>query len=390
MDFNQIIDRRGTHSSRWDTLESKFGIPMDKGLSMWTADSDYKTAPCVLAAVKKALDHGIFGYYAKPESYKNAIQWWMRTRHNWEVDTDRIVTTQGLGHAIATCIDIFSEPGDHVLIFSPVYLEFRFKIEKANRIVTESPLKRVGDAYYIDFDDAEARMTGKEKLLIWCSPQNPSGRIWTTEELRSVAEFAARHDLIIVSDEIHHDIVYGDNEFVPMDIAAPEHRDRLIIGTSASKTFNIAGMRTGNLIIPDKDLYERVAGRLYQLDYKANILGYHMTEAAYSPEGAEWADAQIVHLEGNRAEFDAGINAIPGVHSLPLASTFLAWVDFSGTGMPFEEFDKRIRERAMIAPSVGPDFGAGGETFMRFNLAAPRARITEAIDRLQSAFSDLQ
>ncbi len=390
MTFDDIIDRRGTNSSKWDVLPRMFDVPLDDGLAMWTADSDYKTAPCVIEAVRRAADHGVFGYWTDYTTYNAAICWWMKTRHGWEIDGDWIITAQGLGNAIGLCIDIWTDPGDHALIFSPVYHEFRRKLTRAGRNTTESPLVRDGDTYVIDFEDAEARLTGKEKLLIWCSPQNPSGRVWTVDELRQVAAFADKHDLILVADEVHHDLVYAGNTFVPMDVAAPEYRHRTVTLTASSKTFNIAGMKTGNFIIPDETLRAQVNGRLTALNYEANRLGYEMVTAAYSPEGAEWVDAQMAHLDSNRKTFDAAINAIPGVSSMPLQSTYLAWVDFSGTGMEFEEISRRIRKDARIAPSPGPEFGAGGEFSMRFNLATQGARVHEAVARLQEAFKDLQ
>ena len=389
-DFDQQIDRRGTHCSKWDSMEQLYGVAPDDGLAMWTADSDYPTAPCVIEALRRAADHGIFGYTNTFPGYLESIRWWMHSRHDWQIDTDWILTTQGLGNAIALALDLWSAPGDGVVTFTPVYHEFRNKVERAGRVVTECPMKRDGDTYLLDLEDAGALLRGDEKILIWCSPQNPSGRVWTADELRSVAEFAARHDLLLISDEVHHDLVYPGRTFVPMHVAAPEAQERLVILTAASKTFNIAGQRTGNMIIPDPELRRAMKQRLTTLDYKPAALSLLMIAAAYSPEGAAWADAQIEHLAGNRAVFDAAIESIPGVHSLPLQATYLAWVDFSGTGMPFEEFDRRIRETARIAPSAGPTFGPGGESFERFNLAMPRAQVIKAGERLKEAFADLQ
>ena len=390
MNFNAPIDRRGTHSSKWDLMQTLYGVSPDDGLAMWTADSDYATAPCVIDAVRDAADFGVFGYSWPYPEYLEAIRWWMKTRHKWEIDTDWILTSQGLGNAIALSLDIWSNPGDGVVIFSPVYHEFASKINKTGRRVVECPLVRDGDTYALDLDDAQARLTGSEKLLIWCSPQNPSGRIWTQDELRAVADFAERNDLILISDEIHHDLVYPGNRFVPMDVAAPGYRHRMVYLTAASKTFNIAGQRTGNMIIPDPDLRTAMKHRLQTLDYKPSALGVQMIAAAYSAQGAQWVDAQIVHLDGNRRIFDEAVNAIPGVRSMPLQSTFLAWVDFSGTGMAPGEIAARIRDEARIAVSSGQGFGTGGETFQRFNLATQVSRVVEAGDRLRAAFGDLQ
>ena len=390
MNFDDIIERRGTQSSKWDFMERFSGVSPDDGIAMWTADSDYAAPDCVRDAVRRAADHGCFGYLPETDEYRAAIQWWMKTRHDWEIDTSWILTAQGLGNAIALCLDVWSAPGDHVAIFSPVYHEFRYKIEKSGRVTTEIPLVRQGDTYMLDLDDAQSRLTGKEKILIWCSPQNPSGRVWTTGELRAVAEFATRNDLVLVSDEVHHDLVYSGSTFVPMHVAAPEATGRMIVLTSASKTFNIAGQRTGNMIIPDAALRAVMKHRQESLDYKPSGLGLVMIQAAYSPEGAAWVDAQVAYLADNVALFQSAMDAIPGVHALPLASTFLAWIDFADTGMSFDEVKQRIHKDARIAPSLGPGFGTGGEMFMRFNLAAPRARIQDACERMAAAFSDLQ
>lgn len=390
MSFNTPIDRRNTASVKWDLMEKLFQVSPDDGLAMWTADSDYPTAPCVLEALQKAVNHGVFGYGFESPAYLDAIAWWMKARHGWEIETDWILTTQGLGNAIALCLDVWSAPGDAAAIFTPVYHEFALKVQKAGRVVTECPLKREGDTYVLDLEDAQSRLTGKEKLLIWCSPQNPSGRIWTADELRAVAAFARKNSMLLICDEIHHDLVFAGNSFVAMAVAAPDEMDNTVYLTSASKTFNIAGQRTGNMIIADEKLRADMRSRLNSLDYKPSVLGVTMIAAAYSPEGAIWADAQMEHLQTNRDIFDAGINAIPGVWSMPLQATYLGWVDFSGTGMNHEEVATRIRDVAKIAVSAGPTFGTGGETFMRFNLATQTAVIEDAVSRMQKAFSDLQ
>lgn len=390
MDFETPLDRRGTHSSKWDKMEELFGVSPEDGLSMWTADSDYATAPCVQEALRKAADFGVFGYSWAHPDYLSAISWWMQTRHGWSVDPDWILTSQGLGNAIALSLDVWTEPGDRVVIFPPVYHEFANKIRKTGREVRECPLRLKDGRYELDLDDAQSRLSGEETMLIWCSPQNPSGRIWTADELRSVAEFAERNGLILISDEIHHDLVYKGETFVPMDVAAPEMRPRTIHLTAASKTFNIAGLRTGNMIIPDPGLRAAMQRRLNTLDYGPSSLGVEAIRAAYTPEGAGWVDAQMAHLDKNRKLMDEGLNAIPGLRSMPLQSTYLAWVDFTGTGMSHEEVTARIRDDARIAVSPGPGFGTGGDGFQRINFATQTARVKDAVARLQRAFADLQ
>jgi len=225
--------------------------------------------------------------------------------------------------------------------------------------------------------------------VILCSPHNPGGRVWSREELQGVADFAKRHDLVLVSDEIHHDLVMPGHKHIPMaHIGGIE--DRLVMMTATTKTFNIAGGHTGNVIIHDPKLRQRFAQRMAALGVSANSFGLIMATAAYSPEGAAWVDELTAYLDGNRKLFDDAVNAIPGLRSMPLESTYLAWVDFSGTGMAPAEFQERVEKSAAIAANHGATFGTGGESFMRFNLATPRARVEEACNRLAKAFSDLQ
>lgn len=244
--------------------------------------------------------------------------------------------------------------------------------------------------YKMDFDAYEAQMTGTEKMVILCSPHNPGGRVWTLDELKGVAEFAKRHDLILVSDEIHHDLVMPGNKHHVMAVAEPDILDRLVMMTATTKTFNIAGSHTGNVIIPDDALRAKFNARMMALGISGNSFGLEMTTAGYSPEGAAWVDALVEYLDGNRRLLDEALNSIPGVTSMPMESTYLAWVDFTGTGMSGPEYKKRIEQDARIAANHGETFGKGGETFMRFNFATPRARVAEAAERLKDAFSDLQ
>jgi cysteine-S-conjugate beta-lyase len=227
-------------------------------------------------------------------------------------------------------------------------------------------------------------------MLILCSPHNPGGRVWTAKELRAVADFCVTHDLILVSDEIHHDLVYPGQKHIPMPLAAPHVTDRLVMMTATTKTFNIAGAHIGNVIIADPTLRKTFANTMNAMGISPNSFGMHMATAAYSPEGAAWVDDLMRYLDGNRRLFDDGINSIPGLRSTPLEATYLAWVDFSGTGMAPTEFIERVEKVAKIATNYGTSFGTGGESYLRFNIACPRAQVVEAVGRLQRAFADLQ
>ncbi|MFV2002968.1 MAG: MalY/PatB family protein [Paracoccaceae bacterium] len=390
MNFDEPIDRRNTHSDKWDSMYARYGVSPDDGIAMWVADMDFRSPQCVIDAVAAQHAHGVFGYFGDQAAYRAAICWWMKTRHDWTVDAESIFTTHGLVNGTALCIESFTQPCDGVVLFTPVYHAFARVIKASGREVVECPLKNNAGRYEMDFAAYDAQMTGRERLLLLCSPHNPCGRVWSKSELQDVADFARRHDLILVSDEVHHDLVFGDTIHTPMANIDPTVADRLVILSAASKTFNIAGNYSGNVIIADQTLRARFANRMKAFGISANAFGLHMTTAAYSPDGAKWVNALNTYLDGNRQLLDAGLNAIPGVRSMEMQATHLAWVDFAGTGMSAEEFTARVEKRARIAVSHGPGFGLGGETFLRFNFATQRARLTEAVERMQDAFSDLQ
>jgi len=390
MSFDDIIDRRNTHCAKWDVMEPLYGVPLKDGIAMWVADMDFRAPDCIQDAVQKMRDHGIYGYYGDDAAYRASIVWWMKNRHGWDVDPKAIFTTHGLVNGTALCVDAFTEKGDGVVLFTPVYHAFARVIKAAGRKVVECPLVNNDGRYEMDFAAYDPLMTGDEKMVILCSPHNPGGRIWTQGELQGVADFCRRHDLLLVSDEIHHDLVMPGHRHIPMPLADPAIADRLVMMTASSKTFNIAGAHSGNVIIHDDALRARFAATMLALGLAPNSFGLTMTEAAYSPEGAAWVDRLVSYLDGNRQMFDAGINAIPGLKSMPLEATYLAWVDFSGTGMAPAEYTARVEKVAKIAANHGETFGTGGENFLRFNLATPRARVQEALTRLKDAFSDLQ
>ena len=390
MDFDEVIDRRGTHSSKWDTMEELYGVSPDSGLSMWVADMDFRAPKIIQEKLRGINSHGIYGYYGDYKEYNNSIKWWMKNRHNWEIDTSWIFTTHGLVNGTGLCIDAFTKPGDGIILFTPVYYQFSNLVEAARRKVVECPLKLIDNHYHFDFVEYERNLSGDEKMVILCSPHNPGGRVWTKNELQEVAKFAKKHDLVLVSDEIHHDLVYPNKSHTVMPIADPSVCDRLVMMTATTKTFNIAGAHSGNVIIPHPNLRQKFSQRIKALGISPNSFGLFMATAAYSPEGAQWLDELLHYIDGNRVIFDREVNKIPGLSSMPLEGTYLAWVDFSGTGMEEEEFIYRVQEKAKIAVNHGSTFGTGGEKFLRFNLATPRTLVVEATKRLKDAFSDLQ
>lgn len=389
MSFDNTPERRGTHSEKWDSMEALYGVSPDDGISMWVADMEFQPPQCVQDAVQAMRDHGVYGYFGEEGDYRAAIQWWMSERHGWQIDPAWIFTTHGLVNGTALCVDAYTTAGDGVVLFTPVYHAFAKVINAAGRQVVSCELVNNAGHYEFDFDAYDAQMTGNERMLILCSPHNPGGRVWTKSELQAVAAFAKRHELILVSDEIHHDLTMPGHTHIPM-AHIDGITDRLVTMTATTKTFNIAGSHSGNVIIEDPDLRARFGGRMAALGISPNSFGLFMATAAYSPEGAAWVDDLRAYLDGNRKVFDAGLNAIPGIKSMDLQSTYLAWVDFADTGMSAAEFTKRVQSDAKIAANHGQTFGQGGDTFLRFNLGTSRAEVGKAVARLQAAFSDLQ
>lgn len=388
--FDERIDRRGTHSAKWDMMEPIYGVPAADGIAMWVADMDFRPPACVQKAVEDMVAHGVYGYFGDDRAYCDAIIWWMKTRHHWDVARETIFTTHGLVNGTAMCVEAFTDPGDGVVLMTPVYHAFARVIKAAGRKVVECPLALSDGRYGLDIAGWDARLDGSERMFVLCSPHNPGGRVWSADELRAIADFCRRHELILVSDEIHHDLVMPGQRHIPMPLAAPEISDRLVMMTATTKTFNIAGAHIGNVLIADEDLRRRFAATMAAFGISPNSFGMAMATAAYSPEGAAWVDALNLYLDGNRRLFDAGIGTIPGLRSMPLEATYLAWVDLAGTGMPASEFNARVEKQARIAVNHGPTFGAGGGSFLRFNLATPRSVVAEAVARLKTAFSDLQ
>lgn len=388
-DFDRIIDRRGTHSSKWGAMESIYGVSPDDGIPMWVADMDFAAPPAVADKLREMADFGVFGYHGPQTDYFAAIAAFMKRRHGWEVDPSWISTTHGLVAGTAICLQAFTEPGDGVIVFSPVYHAFHRIIKANGRRVVESQLVDTDGRYEMDLDALAASLDGSEKMVIFCSPHNPGGRVWTRAEIRALAEFCEAHDLVLVSDEIHCDLVYPGATHMMTPLAAPEAQARTVVLVASTKTFNIAGAETGNVIIANPALRARFQAAHAAVGATPNAMGVEMATAAFA-HGDAWLDALVAYLDGNRKLFDAGVNAIPGLRSMPLEATYLAWVDFSGLGMTQAEINDRVAKSAKIAANHGPTFGKGGEGWMRFNFATPRSRVEEAVRRLAEAFGDLQ
>ncbi|MFA0086965.1 MalY/PatB family protein [Vibrio sp. 10N.261.51.F12] len=385
-DFDEVIERVGTHSAKWDEMESIFGVSADNGLPMWVADMDFKAPPQVNEALLAAAQNGVNGYYGDDKQYQQAVTGWMQRRHQWTVEPEWVVTCAGLVQGTALCVQAYSEPNDGVILFTPVYHAFSRVIKANGRRVVESELVQRDGQYHMDLDALERQLTGDEKMVVMCSPHNPGGRVWTRQEIQALATFCQQHSLVLVVDEIHHDLVYAGSKHTAAPLAAPEAIDNMVILAATTKTFNIASALTGAAIIPNKTLRNQYQTVLNAAGIGPNRIGMLMAISAYE-HGEPWLDALLTYLDENRRIFDEGVHAIAGVRSMKLEATYLSWVDFSGTGLSPQDVIQRVQTVANIAASHGESFGSGGESFLRFNLAMPRSLVEEAVARLQAAFS---
>lgn len=390
-DFDHIIERRGTHSSKWDNIATLSGIEAPDAIPMWVADMDFAAPPGVTAALRAEVDRAVHGYYADTGSWAAALADWMARRHNLQIDPSWVSPTPGIVSGLGLILQAVSAPGDEVVVFPPAYHAFRKIILANERRIVDVQLAEVGGRYSMDFDLLRKKITPRTKVVFFCNPHNPGGTVWSADEIRALASLCADRDLILVSDEIHCDLIFAGAKHVPTMLAAPGITDRLITCVAATKTFNLAGAHVGACITTDPKLKRRLDARIAASGLGSyNGFGMAATEAAWRT-GEAWLDALMPYLSENRDLFDTRIEAaVPGARSMRLDGTYLAWVNFAGTGLAPEDVAARVATGARIFASPGSQFGPGGEAWLRFNFATPRPILDEALTRLEAAFQDLR
>ena len=390
-DFDRVIDRRGTHATKWDMTARLSGIQASDAIPMWVADMDFAAPPSVTAALVAEVSRAVHGYYADTGSWAIALADWMARRHGLSVNPEWVSPTPGVVSGLGLILQAVSEPGDEVVVFPPAYHAFRRIITANERRILDAQLVERQGRYFMDLDALRAKLTPRTKVVFFCSPHNPGGTVWSADEIRALATLCSERDLILVSDEIHCDLLLGGAKHTPTISAAPEIKDRLITCVAATKTFNLAGAHVGACVTSNAALKRRLDARIAASGLGSyNGFGMIATEAAWR-SGDAWLDALLPYLLGSRDLFDARIEAAaPGARSMRLDATYLAWVDFSGTGMTPEEVAARVSDRARIFASPGTQFGPGGESWLRFNFATPRPILEEALGRLDDAFRELR
>ena len=377
--FDTVINRRGTNSYKWDIVKEEDVIPL------WVADMDFKAAPAILEALKKRVEHGVFGYTLVPDSYYEAIINWFARRHNWQIDRSWIIYTTGVVPAVSCAIKALTLPGEKVLIQTPDYNCFFSSIKNNGCEVAENELVRRGDSYEVDFEDFE-RQCADEKTTVFllCNPHNPAGRVWTKEELERMNDICLAHGVRVISDEIHCELVMLGHRFTPFAAISDACRDNSVVLNSPTKAFNIAGLQIANIICADPAMRRRI-DRAVNINEVCDVnpFGVVALQAAYN-ESEEWLDSLNHYIWGNYLALKEFIaKELPRLEVTRLEGTYLAWVDIKATGLTSDEAYGKLMKEGRVYVNSGTMYGRrAGEGYLRINLACPRATLLEGMKRM--------
>ena len=387
-DFDREIERRDTTSVKWG-FSGSWGKGADV-LPLWVADMDFQAPACVLEALHRAVDHGIFGYSEAKGDYFDAVSGWFRDRFGWKTRPEWLVKTPGVVFSISVAVQALTEPGDAVLVQPPVYFPFYSQVQENGRRIVRNPLRLENGHYEIDFEDLERKLRDEAvKMLILCSPHNPVGRVWTEAELRRLGALCERYGVTVVADEIHCDFAFPEHPHTMFLKANPQLAGQTLVCTAPSKSFNLAGLQASNIWIPDEGLRERFQGVMRRVGYSAlNTLALEACRAAYAG-GAEWLDQCRDYLRGN-LDFlrDFLTERLPEVRLIEPEGTYFAWLDFRALGLSAEELERLVLRDARLWLDGGGMFGPEGDGFQRVVLACTRKTLREALERLARAVKD--
>ncbi|MGM9605498.1 MAG: MalY/PatB family protein [Faecousia sp.] len=387
-DFDQVFDRRNTNSLKYDFAVER-GRPADV-LPLWVADMDFRAPEPVLSALRKSVDHGIFGYSDTKADYYEAVAHWFHTRFGWRTQPQWLVKTPGVVFALAMAVRALTQNGDSVLIQPPVYYPFFSVIRDNGRKLVENPLIYRDGKYHIDFDDFERKIAEQNvKLFLLCSPHNPVGRVWTVEELRRLGSLCQKHGVYVVSDEIHCDFAFPEHPHHIFPEAVPELAERVIVCTAPSKTFNLAGLQVSNIWIPSEDIRKRFLLEIDRTGYsQLNTMGLVACQAAYTG-GGEWLEQCRVYLRNNLDFLRSFLRErIPQIRLVEPEGTYFAWLDCSGLRRGRRELNDLILNHARLWLDAGHIFGQDAGQFQRMVLACPRATLEQALEQLAQATAE--
>ena len=388
MNFDEIINRKGTSSVKYDGRSFYFG--KEDLIPMWVADMDFSVPEFITDAIIKRAKHPIYGYTLRPDSYFTSFIEWVKRRHNWEIQKKWILYSPGIVPALNFIVQAFSEPGDKVLIQPPVYHPFFHVVENNQREGVFNPLRYINNHYEIDFEDLEVKLVSGVKLILLSNPHNPVGRAWTQEELTKLGNICVENNVLIISDEIHSDLVLPGFQHVPMASLSDDIARNTITCMAPSKTFNLAGLSTSSVIISDPGKRNHFQEYLERFHISGgNVFGNLASETAYS-FGDDWLDSLLEYLDENFRFLDDYLKTnIPSVKLVPAEATYLAWLDFSALELVGDNLKSFIINKARVGFNDGRTFRTGGEGFQRMNLACPRSVVEEALKRLKVAINEL-
>ncbi len=385
--FDQIVPRENTESIKYDYRKAFFGEP--NVLPMWVADMDFETPAFIREAIIRRARHPIYGYTFRSEAFHNSIISWMKRRHNWDIKKEWISFSPGIVPAINFAVLAYSEPGDHVLIQPPVYFPFFGAIKDHNRVLEENVLINKEGRYYIDFEDFEEKAS-RSKLFILCHPHNPVGRLWTDEEIEKMVKICRKYKVTMVSDEIHSDLMLNGFSHNPV-LKIPGAEEITLSFYAPSKTFNLAGLSTSFLIIPNKEIklkFDKLVDGLHL--GLGNLFGAEALKAAYN-EGEDWLEALKIYLNDNYRYLSEFLDGeIPEITVTPAEATYLIWLDFRKFGMDDKSLKEFIITEAGLGLNDGPSFGPGGSGFQRINIAAPRTVLSQGLEQLAEAIAKIR
>jgi len=386
--FDEIIERNGTNSLKYDGKKRYFGT--DDVLPMWVADMDFRSPDFIVNALEKRLSHGILGYNIKPEGFYTSVINWLKRRFDWEVQQDWISFTPGVVSALNFGVLSLTEPGQKVIIQTPVYAPFFKVVKNHNRQLIVNELKLQHGRYVMDLNHLESQIDEDTKAIILCSPANPAGRVWTKEELLALGNICLKNNLIIISDEIHSDLILKGHKHIPLASLSKELADITVTCMAPSKTFNIAGLASSVIITSNPELKQRFDMLPNSLDLNnGNLFGIEALQAAYT-HGDEWLKQMLAYLDGNMDFLENYINQhLPKIKIVRPEGTYLVWLDCREMGMQPLELRRFFIEEAKVGLNSGTDFGPGGEGFMRMNVGCPREIIVEGLRRIQRAMEKL-
>ena len=392
-DFDTVIERRNTDSAKWSNLKSHFGS--ENVLPMWLADMDFPIAKPITEALRKRAEHEIYGYTHPQPSLLHAVVHRMQQRYGWKVKAEWIVFTPGVIPAVSAAVRAFTHPGDEVILQDPVYHPFWSLVSQAGCVTASNPLKLIDGRYEMDLEDLDRRFTRRGntrprvRAMIVCSPHNPVGRVWTREELLRAGTIVIDHGAVVISDEVHCEVLYRGQRHTPFASITEEFAQNGIVCMAASKTFNLAGLAASTIIVPNDRLRDLFTGARAGILPQPDVFGLVALEAAYR-EGDEWLEQMLAYLEAN-LEFmlDYFAKRIPRINVIRPQGTYLVWLDCRALGLSNEGLQAFFSKKAKVGLDDGYIFGPGGNGFQRINIACPRATLEEALGRIERALNSL-